>query len=111
MSDDVTVFGLLVLYKSLTLVVGSLFAYMGYRLFLADKINPAGDLQARGGKYMLSLRGGAPGVFFSLFGTFLISLSVFKGVEYRYAPSHQPITSEPIKLLPDRPPFETRKQK
>lgn len=109
MSDDVIVFGMLVFYKIVTLVVGLGFAHMGYRLFMADKTGSAGDLQAKAGKYGLSLRGGAPGVFFSLFGTILICLSVFKGVEFKREPSQQLQNPDIKKLIPDQPPFNTNK--
>jgi hypothetical protein len=98
------IFGLLVLYKIVCLIVGWGFAFMGYRLFLADKTNPAGDLNAKSGKYAFSLRGGAPGIFFSLFGTVLICFSIFKGVEYR-GPQQPNSAAEPLRTLPDRPPF------
>jgi hypothetical protein len=106
MSDDVIVFGLLVFYKVVTLAIGLGFAYMGYRLFMADKTGSAGDLQAKAGDYGLSLRGGAPGVFFSLFGTVLICISVFKGAEFKREPPKQLPSATIEKLVPDRPPFD-----
>ena len=84
MSDNVIVFGLLVIYKLMTLIVGFGFVYLGYRLFMADKTSASGDMQASADKYSLSIQGGAPGIFFSLFGTVLICISVFKGVEFKH---------------------------
>lgn len=101
MTERITVFALLLTYKLAILIAGLAFCYMGYRLFLADKTASAGDLTAQSGKYALSLRGGAPGVFFSLFGTILICFSIFKGVEYEYTPA--PNGSVP-RLIPDAPP-------
>jgi hypothetical protein len=85
------------------LLVGSLSIYMGYRLFLADKIAPAGDLAVTARDYALSLKGGAPGIFFSLFGTVLICFSVAKGLNYGSAdvnPLDRPVEQH----IPDTPP-------
>lgn len=111
MSHETFIFGMLVFYKVACLVVGWGFSYMGYRLFLADKTKPAGDLLAKNEKYALSLKGGAPGVFFVLFGTVLICFSIFKGVEYSAGPSLSAPGTASLKLLPDEPPFVSIKGK
>jgi hypothetical protein len=82
MADNTVLLALVVSYKIFVLLVGLGMAYMGFRLFMADKIAPAGHLTGGYGKYSLSLKGGAPGVFFSLFGTIIIGISVFRGVVY-----------------------------
>ncbi|MBX7259946.1 MAG: hypothetical protein K1Y02_26565, partial [Candidatus Hydrogenedentes bacterium] len=102
--SDILIFSLLVLYKIVIVGVGLGFAYMGYKLFLADKTKPAGDLEARTGKYALSLRGGAPGIFFSLFGTVLICFSIFKGIEYKSSSPNDSAVSGISIILPDHPP-------
>lgn len=103
MSDAVAVFGMLLIYKLATLLVGSLSIYMGYRLFLADKIAPAGDLSVSAPSYALSLKGGAPGIFFSLFGTVLICFSVVKGLNYGMS-SLEPVDRPVEQHIPDTPP-------
>lgn len=102
-TGEASIFAMLVLYKIVCLLVGLGFAFMGYRLFLADKTMQAGDMDVKGGKYALSLKGGAPGVFFSLFGTVLICFAIFKGIEYRATPQAAP-PMEPLNLLPPQPP-------
>src|ERR1044072_6285638 len=76
MTEGVTMFAILIGYKVTILLAGVLMAYLGYRLFMADKIAPAGDLSASTGTYKLDLRGSAPGVFFSLLWTLLICVSL-----------------------------------
>ena len=111
MAGEVTVFGLLVFYKIVTLLVGLSFAYMGYRLFLADKSRPAGDLEASAGKYALSLKGGAPGIFFSLFGTVLICVSILKGATFDKASLAAGSSTDLQIVIPDRPPFAVGESK
>lgn len=98
---------LLFCYKVLSLLTGLAMAYMGYRLFLADKVNPAGDFSVKGAKYALSLRGGAPGVFFSLFGTILVCFTIFQGLKYDLSDLAGLRGAPPSNLiLPDTPPTE-----
>jgi|CXWL01.1.fsa_nt_gi hypothetical protein len=112
MDNDVEIFAFLVMYKVITLLVGFGFSYMGYRLFLADKTLPSGDLETRYGEYALNLRGGAPGIFFSLFGTILICASIFKGIEYQKSNGQGNSTENIVDILPDQPPInETPKIK
>lgn len=81
-TGSLRVFAIVAFYKVVCILAGVCFAYMGYRLFLADKTKPSGDLKASGGDYALSLRGGAPGIFFSLFGAVVISFTIWKGMEF-----------------------------
>jgi hypothetical protein len=104
MSEAVTVFGLGILYRICILLVGLLFAYMGFRLFMADKVGAAGDFEASNGSYALSLKGGAPGVFFCLFGTILIFTSILKGVEYDNTKGSPGRDAPVTKIISDEPP-------
>lgn len=104
MTETVTMWSMLVAYKMGVLFVGLCFGYMGYRLFLADKVASAGDLTGRAGTYSLTLTGAAPGIFFSLFGAIIIAVSLSKGIDYadREAPS---IASAPVPVvIPEQPP-------
>ena len=101
---------LLFSYKALSLLTGLAMCYMGYRLFLADKSHPAGDLTLKGAKYALSVRGGAPGVFFSLFGTILVCFSIYRGLSFDLGPQvSPPETAPPIRVIPDLPPADLDK--
>jgi hypothetical protein len=102
MSDALAIFGMLLIYKLAILLVGVLSIYMGFRLFLADKVTPAGDLSAKSGVYALQLRGGAPGIFFSLFGTVLICFSIAKGLDF--SGGKGPVDTPVQQIIPDEPP-------
>lgn len=96
-------------YKIVCLIVGILFSYMGYRLFMADKNGPAGDLDvratAKGKKGSMLLRKAAPGTFFALFGTILIVFTILRGVEYQVS-GYNPTSNQPVEnFLPIDPPF------
>jgi len=64
-------------YRMTVLAVGSGFAYMGYRLFLAGILGQS-ELKAGSGEASLSLNNAAPGLFFALFGTALIITGIWK---------------------------------
>ena len=82
MSDNVTLFLLLVAYKMFCVLVGLVFAFLGYRLFMADKLGSAGDFEGASGGHKITLRGAAPGTFFALFGTAVVGFTVWKGIDY-----------------------------
>ena len=103
MADGTLLLAMIVGYKISVLLVGLALASMGFRLFLADKVAAAGDLKGGFGKYSLSLRGGAPGVFFCMFGTILIGLSVFKGISYDDLKRGRHAQSVEV-VIPDAPP-------
>jgi hypothetical protein len=115
MSDDVSIYIALIAYKTSILVVGAVLSFMGYRLFLQDKIAPAGTLEGAAGKYKLKVVKAAPGIFFALFGAIIICASIFKGVHYSRQPvatevgdnvvSGELATAAPVNVvIPDKPP-------
>lgn len=97
MEKEIVILGLALIYKFATLLTGLAFTYMGYRLFLADKTNSAGDFKASSKDYLLSLTGGAPGVFFCLCGTVLIVFSMFKSSSYSQETRHYNPATLPTK--------------
>lgn len=70
-------------YKLLSILVGAFIIYLGYRLFSKRIASPAGDLEAEGKGMKLYLKGAAPGIFFALFGAFVICFSLYRGLEYK----------------------------
>lgn len=68
-------------YKAASLLVGLLFGYMGYRLFIAGIERPAGDLEASSGSSMIKVSRAAPGTFFALFGAAVIAATIFQGFD------------------------------
>jgi|UPI00042310BD hypothetical protein len=106
MTPPLISFALALTYKIFILLTGLCFAYFGFRLFLADKTANAGDLSFKYDKYLLNVKGGAPGLFYSLFGAILIIVSIVKGIHYDndetgpVAPSPGPSAV----VLPDHPP-------
>ena len=93
-----------VFYKIVGLLVGLAFGYMGYRLFLADKLNPAGNLSINHEKLRMKIERTAPGTFFSLLGATIIAVSIFKGIEFER--KSDPVAKPKTTILPDKPPFD-----
>ena len=69
-------------YRIVSLIVGLGFAYMGYKLFIHGVFDKAGELQAAWGEKKLLLKQAAPGTFFSLFGTVIIVVALWKGLSF-----------------------------
>jgi hypothetical protein len=109
MSDTVTLFLLLIAYKMFCVVVGLTFAFMGYRLFMADKLQSAGDFEGSSGEHKLTLRGAAPGTFFALFGTAVVGFTVWKGVDYNSVPPPNALAPPSELTLPALPPEKASK--
>lgn len=93
-----------VLYKITCILVGLAFGYMGYRLFLADKVKAAGDVQFEHEKLKVKIGRAAPGTFFSLCGALIIAFTISRGIEFEQKTSHPPPGRGA--LLPEKPPFE-----
>ncbi len=68
-------------YKFCTLIVGSALAYMGYRLFVTGVFEKAGDLKTTWGEKGLVLKQAAPGTYFALFGTVVIAVGLWRGMD------------------------------
>jgi hypothetical protein len=103
MSNGTALLAMIVVYKICVLLVGLGLSFMGYRLFMADKTASAGDLTGNIGKYGLSLKGGAPGLFFSLFGAIIIGISVFEGISYDELKGKEQ-DGQVEQTIPDTPP-------
>lgn len=70
-----------VLYKITALIIGFAFAYLGYRLFRAGIYDGGGDLDATFSDTKLVLKKASPGIFFALFGTAVLVVTLTKGLE------------------------------
>lgn len=82
MSVEITTIIVLAAYKIASLLVGLVFCYFGYKLFLAGVWGNAGDLNARFNNNKIVLKSAAPGTFFAFFGTIVIALTIWKGLDF-----------------------------
>lgn len=69
-----------VIYKLSTLFVGFSLAYLGFKLFIAGIFEGGGDLDTTFNNNRLVLKKASPGIFFALFGTVVIVVSLSKGL-------------------------------
>ena len=69
----------LLIYKAICLAVGAHAIWLGYRLFTKGITAPAGDLTGSFNKAQIAIKSGAPGVFFSVVGGFVICFTIVKG--------------------------------
>lgn len=88
MSADVGFYVTFGVYKVCSLLVGTAFAYMGYRLFMAGVWGGAGDLDAQLKNLRLILKRAAPGTFFVVFGAAIVGFTVFKGLDMKGVEQH-----------------------
>jgi hypothetical protein len=77
-------------YKAVSLLVGLLLAYMGYKLFKAGVWGEAGDVEAHFQDNKLVVKRAAPGTFFAILGAIIICFTIFKGMELEGYNSNQP---------------------
>jgi hypothetical protein len=66
-------------YKIICLLTGLAIIYLGYLLFIKGIFNESGDVKGRYQDYRLSISKAAPGTYFVLFGSLVITLTTFKG--------------------------------
>jgi hypothetical protein len=89
-------------YKISGILVGGFFGYLGYKLFVSGIWGDAGTLQAAHKDSKFLLKSAAPGTFFVVLGAFVISVTLFKGVNLYHAVGADTIsTSKP--QLPEGP--------
>ena len=79
MSDFVIVNLMVILFRTIMILLGFGFAYLGYKLFVQGVYERAGELKAAWGDKNLVLKQAAPGTFFALFGVAVIAISIFRG--------------------------------
>lgn len=82
MSENIAIILSITSYKLVSLLVGLLFAWMGYRLFMAGVWGESGDMDASLRDFRVTMKKAAPGTFFALFGTVVISFTLVKGLEF-----------------------------
>jgi hypothetical protein len=98
-------------YKISSLIIGGLFAYMGYRLFIAGIWGHAGELETEFGDNKIVLKKAAPGTFFALFGAIIIAITLYKGLDFKnftnasVTESYVEITEDNSNEMPEFPPF------
>ena len=75
--------------RIVSVVIGGFAIYFGYRLFLSlpEQVPGSGRFKLPGGTSLYLTRVG-PGVFFSLFGTVLVSLALLSPVNVEYGGVH-----------------------
>lgn len=107
MSDQTAWLLIITIRQIVTLLVGMLFAYWGYQLFLVRNQDHAGELSATWGRILIKLHRAAPGTFFVMFGAILIGCVAWQGTVISNGKIHYSIgcvllISNPTKLESDR---------
>ncbi|SEA19037.1 hypothetical protein [Microbulbifer marinus] len=96
----------LISYKITSLLVGCVFAYMGYRLFMSGIWGHAGELETGFGDNRVVIKKAAPGTFFAVFGAVIIAITLYKGLEFetyrKGGESFVEIAEEGATDMPDR---------
>lgn len=105
MDNNTTIVISTTVYKLCSLLVGVFLAYMGFKLFMSGIWGNAGDLDSKFGNFKIVLKHAAPGTFFALFGTVVIGLTIFKGLNFESSqtttPGNQYISA--VSKLPNLP--------
>jgi hypothetical protein len=77
-------FVLYYIFKVMPMFVGGLAVYLGYKLFILGVTGQA-SLNVESKAVSAQLLNAAPGLFFAVGGLTAVIVSIFKGVEIRYA--------------------------
>ena len=88
-------------YKIISLFVGLIFTYMGYRLFMAGVWGEAGDVEAKFKDTKVIIKRAAPGTFFALFGTIIVCFVVFKELRFEDKGSSTTTQQNVIEIIED----------
>lgn len=81
MTDFIAMTVSLVVYRIVSILVGALVVFLGYKLFLFGVYEKAGELQAVWGAKKLILKQALPGTLFALFVAGIISLALWRGID------------------------------
>jgi hypothetical protein len=105
MSEAITIIIATATYKIVSLLVGLVFCYFGYKLFLAGVWGNAGDLNAKFNNSKIVLKSAAPGTFFAFFGTIVIALTIWKGLDLEHT-ELKSFSEAPTTAFESLPPVE-----
>ncbi|MGJ8678398.1 MAG: hypothetical protein ACSHX0_12845 [Akkermansiaceae bacterium] len=111
MHTELQIIVALTLYKIVSLCVGTAFAFMGYKLFVAGVWGESGDVEAQFRDNKLVVKRAAPGTFFVLFGAIIVCSAVFTKLTFQTIPFQKSTESYiEIKInesdeLPEKLPF------
>src|SRR4029079_9925170 len=106
-------FLILAAYHVASMLCGTAFAYMGYKLFCKGIFDAPSDIQVKLSKdRSLTLKRGAPGTIFGLFGAVIVIVSIWRGL-YREttqegAPSAEATAKEFVSTLSALKPDEQK---
>ena len=92
---------LVAIYKAISLFIGLVFGYLGYRLFLTGIERSAGVIEASSGSHLIKMSRAAPGTFFALFGAIIITVTLFQGFDVDLPDTAQQLLNK----LPEHPPM------
>ena len=110
-TENAVVFAILT-YKLSCLTVGSLFCFLGYKLFVLGIWGSSGDLDTRFGNNTLVLKNAAPGTFFAVLGSAIVVATVIQGINYDWqkGTDFSSLSSKKTVAQPDdAPPLPTKK--
>jgi len=96
MDDKLAIIAAITTYKVISLLVGLLFGFMGYKLFIAGVFGRAGNMDVSVGDNKILLKKAAPGTFFALFGAIIISLTIYQGLDFK---DQKQMTKPPLPSL------------
>ena len=89
-------------FKLFQMLFGMLTIFLGYKLFMKGFYNDSGEVKIKVNSSSVLIKKAAPGTFFSVLGTILIAVAIFKGVEYNSEKkSKQPMIETRNDLLID----------
>jgi hypothetical protein len=81
-------------YRAFGLTIGTVFAFLGYKLFNKGVFAEGSDMNMVWGDRKLLLKRAAPGTMFALFGVLVIALATYKDITFEEKPSAPKLTND-----------------
>lgn len=86
MQIDIAIIICVTAFKIISLVIGMFSCYLGYRLFQSALSSDPSKFKAAGKGISFELSSTAPGIFFALFGTVIVVVAIYRGLDFNYSP-------------------------
>jgi len=86
----------LTIYKIMSLLVGTLLTYLGYRLFMAGVWGNAGEVEGTFSDNKIIIKKAAPGTFFVLAGAIILGFTIYKGLNFEHIESKGTSLQKPV---------------
>lgn len=101
MSLQLAIIVSITIYKIICLIIGLIFSYFGYKLFINDVRNSAGELAGKFDKFEIIIKHATPGTFYAILGAAIVITILIQGIGFEYMSANSnPLSVRDMPKLP-----------